>query len=350
MASVPGYPNLRYSGGALQPAEQHIAAATLERLQRAAQLLGGVTIDIFSGSGGPAVRHAGFAGDPHERGLAADASINGIPIGSYPNAVPILHRVGLRSGATDFTYQGRSDPAHVDYGVSAAGTGGGGAAAAGSPDTFWRDVLKQLGAPATKANIDSLKGWAAVEGTKAAYNPLATTLDEPGATQFNSVGVRNYPTPAIGAKATADTLKKGYPSIVASFRSGSGLQHLTSGLVNDLGKWVDGHSPADSKGIGYAQVVSQRANDPGASPAGFWHDPVISGTVDAAQTAADAALAVPRFLAKLTDPSYILRGLQIIAGAVLVLVGIVLLTRQVALAGDVPTSIPGGVRSAAGVD
>lgn len=49
------------------------------------------------------------------------------------------------------------------------------------------------------------------------------------------------------------------------------------------------------------------------------------------------------FLDRLTDPSYILRGLQVIAGAVLVLVGVVLLTRQVALAADLPD--PAGLAS-----
>lgn len=67
---------------------------------------------------------------------------------------------------------------------------------------------------------------------------------------------------------------------------------------------------------------------------------------DAASEAVDTALAVPRFLGKLADPHNILRGLQIVAGAVLVLVGLVLLTRQVALAADVPipdrVPLPGG--------
>lgn len=45
---------------------------------------------------------------------------------------------------------------------------------------------------------------------------------------------------------------------------------------------------------------------------------------------------VAGFLGRLTDPSYILRGLQIVAGAVLALVGVGLLVRQVALAADLP--------------
>ena len=54
---------------------------------------------------------------------------------------------------------------------------------------------------------------------------------------------------------------------------------------------------------------------------------------------ASGVSSVADFLGKLTDPHYILRGLQIVAGAVLVLAGIVLLTRQVALAADLPDPV-----------
>lgn len=70
--------------------------------------------------------------------------------------------------------------------------------------------------------------------------------------------------------------------------------------------------------------------------------PIIGGVlspndlVGAGRSAVDTAVAVPRFLGRLTDPSYILRGLQVVAGGGLVLVGVVLLARQVALAADLP--------------
>lgn len=112
---VPGYPNLRYIGGAAsKPAEQHVSGQLLAGLQSVAQKLKGVIIGIFSGSGGPAVRGAGFAGDPHDLGIAADASIDGVALGAYPGAVAAIHASGLRTGATDFTYQGKPDLAHVD--------------------------------------------------------------------------------------------------------------------------------------------------------------------------------------------------------------------------------------------
>jgi hypothetical protein len=59
------------------------------------------------------------------------------------------------------------------------------------------------------------------------------------------------------------------------------------------------------------------------------------------------------FLGKLSDPSYLLRGMQIVAGAALVLTGVVLLTRQVALAADLPlppVAGPAGAALAAGVE
>lgn len=48
---------------------------------------------------------------------------------------------------------------------------------------------------------------------------------------------------------------------------------------------------------------------------------------------------VGEFLGKLTDPSYILRGLQIVAGAALVVTGGTLLVRQIALAADLPDPV-----------
>lgn len=49
--------------------------------------------------------------------------------------------------------------------------------------------------------------------------------------------------------------------------------------------------------------------------------------------------AVGSFVGKLTDPSYLLRGLQIVAGAGLAGAGLVLLVRQVGLAADLPDPV-----------
>jgi hypothetical protein len=92
-----------------------------------------------------------------------------------------------------------------------------------SDRTQWAtDLLNQLGLPVTAENIKALGAWAQAEGTKASFNPLATTQSMPGATSFNSVGVRNYTSYADGIRATAQTLTNGhYPNILAALRAGN---------------------------------------------------------------------------------------------------------------------------------
>ena len=89
--------------------------------------------------------------------------------------------------------------------------------------TQWAtDLLNQLGLPVTAENIKALGAWAQAEGTKAAFNPLATTQSMPGATTFNGVGVRNYASYADGIRATAQTLTNGHdPNILAALRAGN---------------------------------------------------------------------------------------------------------------------------------
>lgn len=48
--------------------------------------------------------------------------------------------------------------------------------------------------------------WMSLEGTSAKFNPLATKLSSKGASNFNSVGVKNYPTFTAGVNATYRTL------------------------------------------------------------------------------------------------------------------------------------------------
>ena len=78
--------------------------------------------------------------------------------------------------------------------------------------TFAKDVLQSLHAPATPANINSLMDWFQREGNPPTidhFNPLDTTLGEPGAVSTNSVGVKSYRSWAQGVTATAQTLAGG---------------------------------------------------------------------------------------------------------------------------------------------
>ena len=76
---------------------------------------------------------------------------------------------------------------------------------------FGQGVLRGMGVKPTPAKMRFLQAWAQAEGTKAQYNPFATTRKGyQGETNFNSVGVKNYANRQQGIKATVDTLSLDY--------------------------------------------------------------------------------------------------------------------------------------------
>jgi hypothetical protein len=83
--------------------------------------------------------------------------------------------------------------------------------------------LARIGAPVCGNNLVTVVAWQAQEGTRAAWNPLATTRGMPGSTRFNSHGVQNYASLEEGLQATLLTLRNGwsgfgYAPIVASLQ------------------------------------------------------------------------------------------------------------------------------------
>jgi hypothetical protein len=333
---VPGEPFLRYSGGAAaKPAEQQDTPAFLAALNRVGQALNRV-IDIFSGSGGPDVRGGGFAGDPHDLRIAADATINGVPIGQYPGAVAAIHAQGLRSGATDFTYQGKPDYAHVDavndpsldLTKNSPGTSTGGTIQ--TADDFWYEVEKQLGLPHDRATHAFLVSWATAEGTTAQNNPLATTLKLPGSTGLsgNPDGVQQYATPEQGATATADTIKK-YPSIVTMLRRGVSYQSASSpGVVRELNIW-SGQRSAGAKLTDYvSNILANYQGNPTGKSGSDWLSTTggvgaaASAVAGAAKDAVSWTASAAKVLGKLLDPSTWRRFGLMLAGGVLIIAGL----------------------------
>jgi len=72
---------------------------------------------------------------------------------------------------------------------------------------FWRQrLLAVLGAPRRPENLRLLDAWTRAEGGNARWNPLNTTWALPGATDYNAVGVKNYPRATWGILATALSL------------------------------------------------------------------------------------------------------------------------------------------------
>ena len=82
-------------------------------------------------------------------------------------------------------------------------------------------VLHAIGAPVTPQNLRALLAWQRAEGGGARFNPLNTTQGARGATNYNSVGVKNFTSEQQGIQATAKTLLNGhYGNIVGLLRSG----------------------------------------------------------------------------------------------------------------------------------
>jgi len=84
-------------------------------------------------------------------------------------------------------------------------------------------LLVALGAPVTTTNMAFISAWIDREGTRARWNPLATTQGGYGETgTINSIGVREYDTAEHGIQATVHTLRNGhYPTILASIMAGN---------------------------------------------------------------------------------------------------------------------------------
>ena len=102
-------------------------------------------------------------------------------------------------------------------------------------------VLKRLGMPITPANVAFLTKWQSAEGGTATYNPLNTTQSWAGATNYNSVGVKNYSTPAVGLDATVKTLTNGYYNPILD-QLKTGAPRWTPEVGKALNTWGTGSS------------------------------------------------------------------------------------------------------------
>jgi hypothetical protein len=91
-------------------------------------------------------------------------------------------------------------------------------------ESWARAFLALVGAPDCSENLTIIVTWETSESTDAAFNPLATTHDMDGATDFNSVGVKNYRSLDQGLDASRDTLQGGaesygYAAILGSLQA-----------------------------------------------------------------------------------------------------------------------------------
>jgi hypothetical protein len=106
-------------------------------------------------------------------------------------------------------------------------------AQAGDKQQWANDFLTRLGMPVTAENVRAVVAWEKAEGTKAQFNPLATTRSMPGATNFNSVGVKNFASYADGIEANAAALTTGrYGNILAALRQGNSAVAVAQAIAN----------------------------------------------------------------------------------------------------------------------
>jgi uncharacterized protein YukE len=131
-----------------------------------------------------------------------------------------------------------------------------------TPGDFGVALLQKLGAPVTKSNLQFLIAWSNEEGghfhNGAHFNPLNTTLNEPGATTFNSVGVKAYTSWDQGVTATAATLQNGrYNDIVAALKGGDAAQ--TAASASSLKTWSGGGYGSILRTIPQASAAADQA-------------------------------------------------------------------------------------------
>ena len=102
-------------------------------------------------------------------------------------------------------------------------------------------LLPELGAGTGRENMIAIVAWEASEGTEATWNPLATTKDMPGDSQYNSHGVRNYLTKEQGIEASVATIElpsRGYEPIIARLKDGGDAMKTAEAIRDSL--WCRG--------------------------------------------------------------------------------------------------------------
>ena len=144
--------------------------------------------------------------------------------------------------------------------------------ASATPSQFATTLLGAVGAPVTSSNVQAIVGWAQAEGGLSHNNPLNTTENAPGATDFNSVGVKTYPDIQTGVSATARTLQNGdYGSILSALKAGNDAGAVARAI---------GSSPWGTSGSLVAQTIAQ-ASGAGAGT-GVSQAPAAKASVSAA--------------------------------------------------------------------
>jgi hypothetical protein len=232
----------------------------------------------------------------------------------------------------------------------------------GPATTPQNEQLQFVQAISSAAGLDPrvVQVWVDAEG---AYAPNGTAghnwlnlrpaAGDVGVTGKTSGGFDQFDTVDDAITSTINRLHNPFAGVIIASANKTPATQMTAIAASS---WDSGHYT--SNGILGGKLFALWSKlypnaKPGGAPvaAGSYGGTTVGQTTAAQAAAADAshipgvvqAESVSSFLGKLTDPSYILRGLQVLGGAVLVLIGIYLLARQVGLApgpAQVATKIP----------
>jgi hypothetical protein len=147
--------------------------------------------------------------------------------------------VGTGTASSTADFSALLDAASGATGLAKLGSSSGAGTAttpAGAPATdreqWAHDFLTRLGMPVTSENVRAVVAWEKAEGTRAQYNPLATTQGMPGATRFNSVGVKNYLSYDDGIAANIKAITNGrYENVLAALRAGNSAEAVAQAIA-----------------------------------------------------------------------------------------------------------------------
>jgi hypothetical protein len=153
---------------------------------------------------------------------------SGAPVGASTGTVAggVLG-AGEASGANDFAST-----------LARVGQDSGSLNKAGVDPVQWaKDFLSKLGMPLTNENVRAITAWEEAEGTRASFNPLATTQGGfAGTTNLNSVGVKNYASYEDGIAANVRAITNGrYENVLSALRQGNSAQAVAQAIAD--GPW-----------------------------------------------------------------------------------------------------------------
>lgn len=127
----------------------------------------------------------------------------------------------------------------------------------------WAVELLRLGNwPITGQNVCAVVGWELAEGGhfvpgSTTFNPLNTSQSMPGATVFNSHGVKNYPDWATGLIATVKTMRLGfYNAIRGALDQGNNGNGVLSAVFASV--WGTKHGSVPAGCLVKAQLFDEK--------------------------------------------------------------------------------------------